>query len=111
MDYGKAYQGSERLRTTLANLYSVKTPSPLPAANVLITPGASLANLLVFQSLCKPGDHVIVQYPTYQQLYSLPGSIGIEVSLWKSKEENGWQLDVEELKQSIKPNTKLIVLT
>ncbi|EER23018.1 hypothetical protein D8B26_004314 [Coccidioides posadasii str. Silveira] len=109
--YGEAYQGSKQLRTTIANLYSIKIPTPLPVDNVLITPGASLANLVVFHALCSPGDHVIVQYPTYQQLYSLPKSIGVEVTLWKSKEKDKWQLDLEELKDLIKPNTKMIVLT
>ncbi|KAE8393977.1 long-chain fatty acid transporter [Aspergillus alliaceus] len=109
LTYG-AIRGSERLRGTLANLYSVKTPTPLPSDHVLITPGAIQANFLLLYSLVGPGDHVICHYPTYQQLYSVPTSLGAEVSLWKSKENNGWKLDVDELKQMIRPNTKLIIL-
>jgi len=60
--------------------------------------------------LVGPGDHVICHYPTYQQLYSVPTSLGAEVSLWKSDAGNGWQLDIEELERLIRPNTKLIII-
>ncbi|KAJ5090945.1 hypothetical protein N7532_009629 [Penicillium argentinense] len=109
LTYG-AIRGSDQLRGTLANLYSVKTPTPLPRDNILITAGAIQANFLVLYSLVGPGDHVICHYPTYQQLYSVPASLGAEISLWKSKESDGWQLDIEELKGLIRPNTKLIII-
>ena len=109
LTYGPS-RGSEQLRTTLADLYSAKTPTPLPADNVLITTGAILANFILLYTLVGPGDHVICHYPTYQQLYSVPASLGAEVSLWRSREEDGWKLDVEELESLIRPNTKLIIL-
>ncbi|KAM5448139.1 putative tyrosine transaminase [Microsporum canis] len=109
LGYGEM-AGSKALRSMLAGLYSVKTPLPLPIENITITSGASLANYLVFQALCQPGDHVIVHYPTYQLLYAVPQSLGADVSLWNSKEDDKWKLDVEELKALIKPNTKMIVL-
>ncbi|PWY91239.1 long-chain fatty acid transporter [Aspergillus heteromorphus CBS 117.55] len=109
LTYG-AIRGSERLRGALAALYSIETPNHLPADNVLVTAGAIQANFLLLYSLVGPGDHVICHYPTYQQLYSVPASLGAEVSLWKSKETDDWKLDTEELKQLIRPNTKLIIL-
>lgn len=109
LTYG-AIRGSEKLRGTLANLYSVKTPTPLPPNNVLITAGAIQANFLTLYTLVGPGDHVICHYPTYQQLYSVPASLGAEVSLWRSKEADSWQLNIEELKELIRPNTKLIII-
>lgn len=109
LTYG-AIRGSDQLRETLSNLYSVKTPARLPKDNILITAGAIQANFLVLYSLVGPGDHVICHYPTYQQLYSVPASLGAEVSLWKSKEADNWQLNIEELKTLIRPNTKLIII-
>jgi aspartate/methionine/tyrosine aminotransferase len=76
----------------------------------LITPGAISANHLVFYSLIGPGDHLICHYPTYQQLYSIPASLGAEVSLWKASADKNWIPSLDELKSMIKPNTKLIVL-
>ncbi|KAJ5895030.1 hypothetical protein N7495_006721 [Penicillium taxi] len=109
LTYG-AIRGSKRIRGILADLYSVKTPTPLPASNILITAGAIQANFLALYSLIGPGDHVVCHYPTYQQLYSIPASLGADVSFWKSKAANGWQLDLEELKGLIRPNTKLIII-
>ncbi|KAK1817919.1 hypothetical protein LTR12_007671 [Friedmanniomyces endolithicus] len=107
--YGEI-RGSIPLRNNLSRLYSSKVGTPLPPDNILITPGAIAANFLVFYALLKPGDHVICHYPTYQQLYSVPASLGAEVDLWKSKPENKWLPDFEELEAMIKDNTKLIVL-
>jgi aspartate/methionine/tyrosine aminotransferase len=115
LTYG-AIRGSETLRGHLSRLYSVKTPTVLPTDNVLITSGAIQGNFLLHYALVQPGDHVIVHYPTYQQLYSVSEAIGAEVSLWKAKEsesdgeDGGWVLDTEELKALIRPNTKMIVL-
>jgi aspartate/methionine/tyrosine aminotransferase len=80
------------------------------AEGVLVTNGAIQANFLALYTNIGPGDHVICQYPTYQQLYSVPESFGAEVSLWRSNEEKEWSLDEGELKALIKPNTKLIIL-
>ncbi|KAM0713353.1 hypothetical protein Q7P35_000805 [Cladosporium inversicolor] len=107
--YGEI-RGSSELRNNLSRLYSSKVGTPLPAENILITPGAIAANHLTLYSLVGPGDHVICHYPTYQQLYSIPESLGAEVSLWKSDAENKWLPDLEELKALVKPNTKLIII-
>lgn len=108
--YGEI-RGSKALRGNLAGLYSAKSPG-MTAENILITPGAISANFLVFYALLGPGDHVICQYPTYQQLYSVPASVGAEVSLWKPKHLDGrsWEWDVDQLKGLIRPNTKMVIL-
>lgn len=107
--YG-SIRGSEALRSNIAQLYSSNLANPLTAESVLVTNGAIQANFLALYSIISPGDHVICHYPTYQQLYSVPKSFGAEVSLWKSSEEKGWELDLKELKSLIQPNTKLIIL-
>lgn len=107
--YGEI-RGSKTLRYILSRLYSSKVGTPLPPDNVLITPGAIAANFIIFYALVKPGDHVICHYPTYQQLYSVPASLGAEVDLWKSKPDNKWLPDFEELKAMVKENTKMIIL-
>lgn len=109
LTYGEI-RGSMKLRSNLARLYSSRVGNPLHTDNILIQPGAIASNYLVLYSLVGPGDHVICHYPTYQQLYSVPASLGAEVDLWKAKPENDWQPGVEELKSLIKPNTKLIII-
>ena len=64
-----------------------RVSSPVPLGHILITPGAISANFLLLYTLIGPGDHVVCVYPTYQQLYSVPESLGAEVSLWKLQKE------------------------
>ncbi|OHE91248.1 aminotransferase class I and II [Colletotrichum orchidophilum] len=78
--------------------------------DVLITQGAIGANFLLLYTLVNPGDHVICVYPTYQQLYGVPESLGADVSLWRLKGENSFVPDVAELEALVKPNTKMIII-
>ncbi|KAH0530076.1 hypothetical protein TsFJ059_004748 [Trichoderma semiorbis] len=104
--YG-AIRGSSTLRETISTLYEDEQIAP---ENVVITQGAIAANFLAFYSLIEPGDHVICVYPTYQQLYSVPESLGAEVSLWRLRPEQGFVPDMDELEKLAKANTKMIVI-
>ncbi|KAJ0329849.1 hypothetical protein COL5a_003674 [Colletotrichum fioriniae] len=114
-------RGSARLRQRVAALCSGAgagagsdsddaNPGVLCENDVLITQGAIGANFLLLYTLVNSGDHVICVYPTYQQLYSVPESLGADVSLWRLKEENGFVPDVSELEALVKPNTKMIII-
>jgi aspartate/methionine/tyrosine aminotransferase len=103
-------RGSDTLRKRLASLYSVRANSPLPFENIIITPGAIAANFLVLYTLITPGDHVICMYPTYQQLYSVPESLGAKVSLWKLEQERKFMPDLAVLETLVQENTKMIII-
>ena len=103
-------RGSPSLRQRLASLYSVRVPTPLPVDNILITPGAIAANFLLLYTLIGPGDHVVCMYPTYQQLYSVPESLGAEVSRWKLRREKKFIPDLDDLKSLVRENTKMIII-
>lgn len=108
LGYGVS-RGSVRLRETIAKIHSSEDVT-LTAEDVIITPGSIQANVQVLLNIVVSGDHAIVQYPTYGQLYLLPQHAGVDVSLWRMKEEDGWSLDVGELRKLVKPNTKAIIL-
>lgn len=103
LTYG-AIRGSEGLRALIAEHHGGEG---LTANNVIIAQGAISANFLTLFTLLGAGDHVVCVYPTYQQLYSVPGSLGAEVSLWKLREENGFVPDVSELSGLVRDNTKV----
>ena len=65
---------------------------------------------MVLYSLVEPGDHVIAEYPSYQQLYDIPKSLGATVDYWQIHEAANWYPDIEELKRLMRPDTKLICL-
>ncbi|HFH9947254.1 TPA: aminotransferase, partial [Streptococcus suis] len=98
-------EGSPAFKEAVSQLYEQVSPE-----QILQTNGATGANLLVLYSLIEPGDHVISLYPTYQQLYDIPKSLGAEVDLWQIEEEKGWLPDLEKLRQLIRPNTKMICI-
>ena len=85
LTYG-AIRGSQALREHISTLCSAENGEKLPADNVLITQGAINANFLGLYTLVGSGDHVVCVYPTYQQLYSVPPTLGAEVSLWRLRE-------------------------
>lgn len=103
-------RGSPALRERLASLYSARTASAMSSECILITRGAIEANFLLLYTLIGPGDHVICVHPTYQQLYSVPQSLGAEVSLWKLQKGKKFIPDLEELKSLVKDNTKMIII-
>jgi DNA-binding transcriptional MocR family regulator len=108
LTYG-AIPGSQTLRQRIAAHCSTEGLQ-LAAEDIIVTQGAIGANFLALYTLIGPGDHVICVYPTYQQLYDTPRSLGAEVTLWKLKKENGFVPDVDELAGLIKPNTKVCII-
>lgn len=49
-------------------------------------------------SLVSPGDRVISVLPTYQQLYSIPESLGAKVKILPLSRENGYLPDLDALR-------------
>lgn len=104
MNYG-AIEGSDAFKQAVSQLYQ-----NVSSQQVLQTNGATGANLLALYALVKPGDHVVTMFPTYQQLYEIPKSLGAEVSYWYLDSAQQWVLSIAELKKLIRSNTKLICL-
>ncbi|HVO41165.1 MAG TPA: aminotransferase class I/II-fold pyridoxal phosphate-dependent enzyme [Aggregatilineales bacterium] len=98
-------EGSPELREAITTLYTT-----VRADDVLVCAGAEEAIFLFMNSVLDRGDHVIVHTPCYQSLAEIARSIGCGVTSWRADEQNGWALDMEILKRSIRPNTKAIVI-
>ena len=99
-------EGSPRLRTAIANLYANRC-----IEDITVTHGTIAANMLVHKAIVEPGDHVLSIVPTYQQHYSIPKSIQADVTTLALRKEDGFLPNLEALKASVKPNTKLIAFT
>lgn len=104
MDYGPIV-GSQRLKKAILSLYEKGNEE-----NITVTHGAINANELVLISLLDPGDHVISLFPTYQQMYDFPRSLGCDVSLIHLNEEQGWMPSLDDFKKVMQKNTKMICL-
>ncbi|HBV98704.1 MAG: aminotransferase [Peptococcaceae bacterium BICA1-7] len=98
-------RGNPFLRKQVADLYTGISPE-----DVLVTAGAEEAIFIFMNAALKPGDHIIVQYPCYQSLSEIARSIGCAVTRWECHEENGWEPDLNFLEESIKENTRAIII-
>lgn len=97
--------GAPGLRQQISRIYT-----SIDADQVLVHSGAQEAIFLFMQAALQPGDHVIVQWPSYQSLYEVAHSLGCEVTFWAVREDQAWAPDLDELKHSLQPNTRLIVI-
>ncbi len=97
--------GSPSLRREICGIYRTIQPE-----HVLVHSGAEEAIFLFMHAVLDADAHVIVHWPCYQSLVEVARSIGCQVTLWKAREENNWALDVDELRHSLRPNTKAIVI-
>jgi aspartate/methionine/tyrosine aminotransferase len=97
--------GSPTLRKEIANIYATIQPE-----DILVHTGAEEAIFLFMLATLKENDHVIVHAPHYQSLSEIARGMGCLVSPWLAREENNWALDLGELKNLLRPNTKAIVI-
>jgi aspartate/methionine/tyrosine aminotransferase len=105
LTYG-AIEGSAALRDQIASLFTLQTRE-----NVTVTHGAAGANALVYETLVRPGDHVVSLVPNYQQHTSIPESFGARVELLWLREEDGYLPDLDALARMITPDTRLIAFS
>jgi aspartate/methionine/tyrosine aminotransferase len=78
---------------------------------VVAAAGTSMANHLAMAALIDPGDEVLLEQPTYELLASTLSYLGVAIKRFSRREESGYTLDPAEVRRSLTPKTKLIVLT
>ena len=97
--------GHPLLRSEIASLYEGVAPE-----EVLVFSGAEEAIFTFMNVALGPGDHAVATWPAYQSLYEVARAAGAEVTLLPLSHEDGWKLDPERLRASIRPTTKAIVV-
>ena len=97
--------GHPLLRAEIASLYD-----RLEADDVLVFAGAEEAIFCLLNVMLGPGDHAVVTWPGYQSLYEVARAAGAEVTLHELRESDGWALDLDRLRASIRPTTRLVVV-
>jgi aspartate/methionine/tyrosine aminotransferase len=97
--------GHPLLRAEIASLYDGIDPD-----DVLTFAGAEEAIFCLSNILLGPGDHAVVTWPGYQSLYDVGRAAGADVTLHELSEDDGWDLDPERLIDSLRPETRLVVV-
>ena len=98
-------RGLPLLRQEIAGLYET-----ISADNVLVCSGAEEGIYTLMQVIVEPRSHVVVITPCYQSLTALPTFLGAEVTEIPLRLADGWQLDMQQLTEAVRPNTRLIVV-
>src|SRR5580693_10434501 len=97
--------GSEELRSRIAELYPGATPE-----NVLVTGGGSEANFISTWALIEPGDEVVFMMPNYMQIAGLARSFGATVKPLWLRESLDWGINIDDLPRVVTEKTKLIAI-
>ena len=94
--------GSPKLRSAVANSYSQQS-----SENILAFAGAEEGLYVAMHCILKKDDHAIIITPNYQSSETIPASI-CDVSGIGLEADNNWNLDIQKIKEAIRPNTRLI---
>ncbi len=97
--------GHPELRGEIARLYQTITPD-----DIIVFAGASEGIFILMNVLMEKDDNLIVQYPCYQSLFEVAGSLGCNVLRWLMREEQNWEPDINFLYDSINEKTRAIVI-
>lgn len=76
LQYG-TNQGRPGLREAIVNHLSGGLPFPVDSRNVLVTNGSQQALYLAVQTLCDPGDVILVEQPSYFVFLELLQGLGV----------------------------------
>jgi len=97
-------RGTPKLRAAIASTYDNVTPD-----DVIAFAGAEEGLYCAMHALLEPGDHAIVLTPNYQSMETVPLSI-CDVSGVSLRAKNGWELDVDDVRRAIRPNTRMVAV-
>ena len=78
---------------------------------VLVTTGAAGALFIIATSLLSREDHIVLLHPNYVANLETPRAIGCQIDYLKLTKEKKFKLDLNQLEDAIKTNTRLISLT
>jgi aspartate/methionine/tyrosine aminotransferase len=107
MNHELAYSrpaGAEGLRAAIAEMQDVSVDT------VQVVTGASEALLILFWLAAEAGANVVLPQPGYPPFSALPESLGIEKRYYAVRKENGFRIDLDEIKQMVDRNTKLVLI-
>ena len=94
--------GRPGLREMIASTYE-----SVSAADVLCFAGAQEGIYCAMRAILAPDDHVVAITPNYQSSESVPLSICQTTGVSLDAERN-WDLDLDQVREAIRPNTRII---
>ena len=102
--------GTMELRQAIADKLKRENGIDYKAAEILVTAGLSEAVFAVLATILEEGDELLVPDPVWLNYINVPNLLNAVPVTYELKEENGYQLDLDEIKSKITPKTRAIVI-
>ena len=102
--------GTMELRQAIADKLKRENGIDYRATEILVTAGLSEAVFAVLATILEEGDELLVPDPVWLNYINVPNLLNAVPVTYELKEENGYQLDLDEIKSKITPKTRAIVI-
>ncbi len=102
--------GLLELREAICEHYHQRYGARVDPNRVMITSGTSPALFMVFSALLEAGDEIIMSNPHYPCYPNFAGFLGARVRSVKTREDEGFQLDPEQVARLIGPSTRAVLI-
>jgi alanine-synthesizing transaminase len=79
-------------------------------SNIFLTASTSEAYAHLFRLLCNPGDNVLVPKPSYPLFDYLCTLNDVEVRHYRLQYQDGWEINLDSIKDAIDPSTRALLL-
>lgn len=102
--------GSMELRTAIAEKLKKENHLDYAPSEILVTVGVGEGAFDVFGAFLEPGDEVLIPDPVWLNYIHVPEYFGAKAVPYTLKEENDYQIDINELESKITKRTRFIVI-
>ena len=96
--------GSDELREELARMENVQPE------DVLVTTGGAEALWILFHRAAEPGANVVLPNPGFPMNEAVAESLGLEIRRYTLRPEDGFQMDLDQIRKLINPQTKFVLV-
>jgi len=110
MNYYSASEGMKELREAVAEKENTVNHANIDPGNIIITQGISEAILFLMGAIVNPGDEVLMPGPCYSPYQTYVKFFDGTPIAYRTREEDGWTPDLEDLERKITQNTRLLVI-
>ena len=102
--------GDMGLRKQIAEKLNKENHIPYTAENILVAVGLSEAVFDALMTILDPGDEILVPDPVWMNYVNVPKVLGAVPVPYLLKEENDYQMDLDEICSKITDRTKALVM-
>lgn len=102
--------GTPELRQAIADKLKRDNGIDYKAEEILVTIGVGEGTYAAVAAFTEPGDEILVPDPVWLNYIHVPHFFGAVPVSYKLREENDYQIDLDEIEGLITPKTKMLVI-